>query len=398
MAKNYFKSYIWLLETLQSKGPVTLKELQDLWMRSSVNDEGRELAPRTFANHTAAIADIFGIDIVCNRSDNTYYIENESDLNGGGVREWLMEALSLNNLINESAGLRTRILFESEPSSHRFLSTIIRAIRDEKMIVVNYQAFTMHTNRDYLLEPYCLKEYKRRWYLFARHHLLLKNKEPHAFALDRMHSVTISEEVFKLPKSFDAQAFFSNRYGIAQFAGEKPARIKIKVGARQANYLRTLPMHPSQKETEQTDEYSIFTFRFAPNYDFIHDILAIGDEVEILEPAVLREDISRIVNNLKKKYAMEEPKVTKKKGVYLGMEPDDDYLYGTFSDTDALVDSEKVEDRIRMAKWGYGVDKLKDDPDPRVRLEVAKGQYYVQQFLNDPDPEVRAAARKIIGR
>ena len=135
MAKNYFKSYIWLLETLQAKGLVTLKELQDLWMRSSVNDEGRELAPRTFANHTAAIADIFGIDIVCNRSDNTYYIENESDLNGGGVREWLMEALSLNNLINESAGLRTRILFESEPSSHRFLSTIIRAIRDEKIIV-----------------------------------------------------------------------------------------------------------------------------------------------------------------------------------------------------------------------------------------------------------------------
>ena len=157
MAKNYFKSYIWLLETLQAKGPITLKELQDLWMRSFVNDEGRELAPRTFANHTAAIADIFGIDIVCNRSDNTYYIENESDLYGGGVREWLMEALSLNNLINESAGLRTRILFESEPSSHRFLSTIIRAIRDEKMIVVNYQAFTMDNNRDFLLEPYCLK-------------------------------------------------------------------------------------------------------------------------------------------------------------------------------------------------------------------------------------------------
>ena len=94
---------------------------------------------------------------------------------------------------------------------------------------------------------------------------------------------------------------------------------------------------------------------------------------------------------------MKEIKITKKKGVYLGLEPDDDYLYGTYTDADAMVDSEKVEDRIRMAKWGYGVDKLKDDPDPRVRLEVAKGEYYVQQFLNDPDPEVRAAARKIVG-
>ena len=61
MAKNYFKSYIWLLEMLQSRGNLTLAELQSLWRRSSVNDEGKELAPRTFANHVASIADIFGI-------------------------------------------------------------------------------------------------------------------------------------------------------------------------------------------------------------------------------------------------------------------------------------------------------------------------------------------------
>ena len=33
MAKNYFKSYIWLLEILQSRGRLTLKELQSLWLR-----------------------------------------------------------------------------------------------------------------------------------------------------------------------------------------------------------------------------------------------------------------------------------------------------------------------------------------------------------------------------
>ena len=57
MAKNYFKSYIWLLETLQSRGPLTLKEIKSLWLDSSVNDEGKNLATRTFANHIYAIAD-----------------------------------------------------------------------------------------------------------------------------------------------------------------------------------------------------------------------------------------------------------------------------------------------------------------------------------------------------
>ena len=91
-----------------------------------------------------------------------------------------------------------------------------------------------------------------------------------------------------------------------------------------------------------------------------------------------------------------ERKITPKKCIYLGRTPDDDFCYGAFSDTDALVDSENVEDRIRMAKLGYGVDVLKNDRNPRVRLEVAKGKYYVQQFIHDLDPLVRSTALKFV--
>ena len=300
MAKNYFKSYIWLLETLQSRGPLTLAQIKALWSRSSVNEVGSELATRTFANHIASIADIFGIDIVCNRRDNTYYIDNEDDLGGSGIHDWLMEALSLNNLINESAGLRSKLLFESEPSSHRFLTDIIRAIRDERMLEVNYQSFKMDEPRNFLLEPFCLKEYKRRWYLFARKHGI--DKEPHSFALDRINSVTVSEKPFTIPKSFNAQSFFSTRYGVLQYEGEKPAHIKLKVCARQANYFRTLPLHSSQKEVEKTTDYSIFAYYLTPNHDFIHDVLYYGDDVEVLEPMELRSAFETIVENIANKY------------------------------------------------------------------------------------------------
>ena len=93
---------------------------------------------------------------------------------------------------------------------------------------------------------------------------------------------------------------------------------------------------------------------------------------------------------------MEKRKITPKKGILVGRVIDDDFLYGSFSDTDALVDSENVEDRIRMAKMGYGVDKLVNDPDPRVRVEVAKGGYFTQELLKDESPEVRAAVQKYI--
>jgi len=93
MAKKYFKSYIWLLETLQSRGPLTLAQLRESWEHSAVNEDGRDLAPRTFANHVAAIADIFGIDITCDRRNNTYYIENDDDLDGNGLHSWMLDEL-----------------------------------------------------------------------------------------------------------------------------------------------------------------------------------------------------------------------------------------------------------------------------------------------------------------
>ena len=300
MAKNYFKSYIWLLETLQTNGPLTLAQIKDKWRVSAINEERNELAARTFSNHVQAIYDVFGIEIVCNRGNNTYSINNEEDLGGGGLRDWLMEALSLNNLINESAGLRSRLLFESEPSSHRHLKDIIRAIRDDRMVEVSYQGFSMDAPRDFLLEPFCLKEYKRRWYLFARKHGI--DKEPHSFALDRMNTVTVSEKPFTVPKSFDARSFFSTRYGVLQYEGEKPARIKLKVCARQANYFRTLPLHSSQKEMEKNAEYSIFSYYLTPNYDFIHDVLYYGDDVEVLEPKELRASIAKTIEKLNSNY------------------------------------------------------------------------------------------------
>lgn len=300
MAKNYFRSYIWLLETLRSRGPLTLAEIQSLWRRSAVNEDGRELAPRTFANHIASIGDIFGIDIVCDRRDNTYRIDNEDAIGGGGVRDWMMEALSINNLVNESAGLRSRIVFESVPSAHRFLSVVVRAIKEGRMLETNYQGFSMEVPRDFLLEPYCLKEYKRRWYLFACKHGI--DKEPHSFALDRMNSAAVSARPFTVPKGFDADEFFRTRYGVLKYDDDVPAAIRLKVAARQVNYFRSLPLHTSQQEVETTPDYSVFSYYLIPNYDFVHDVLYYGGEVEVLSPASLRKRIRVEVAKISKNY------------------------------------------------------------------------------------------------
>lgn len=301
MAKNYFKSYIWLLETLQSRGPLTLNEIRELWLRSSVNEDKKELAPRTFANHVAAIGDIFGIDIVCDRRDNTYRIDNEDDLGGNGIRDWLMEALSLNSLLNESAGLKDRVLFENVPSSYQFLSTIIQAIRDNRKLKVKYQGYTMEQDRVFEIEPYFVREFKRRWYLYG-HKDYDKDYKPHMYALDRMLEVEILDDTFKMPADADADVWFSSLYGVRKYENMKPQKVLLKVYGKQVQYFRSLPLHSTQEEIETKRGYSIFSYYLAPDYDFKQDILSYGNAVEVLEPLSLRGWFAKRINELNRMY------------------------------------------------------------------------------------------------
>lgn len=301
MAKNYFKSYVWLLETLQSRGPLTLKEIKALWLRSSVNDGGKELATRTFANHIASIGDIFGIDIECDRRDNTYHIVNTEDMDGSSLQAWMLDALCMNSLLSESAGLRDRIIFENVPSSHQFLTKLIQAIRDNRKVRVTYKGYSMGKEMTYELEPYFIREFKRRWYLYA-HKDYDKDYEPHMYALDRMSEMEVLAESFKMPETIDAGEWFSPLYGVRKYAGMKLEMVVLKVYGKQAQFFRSLPLHHSQEEIETQKDFSIFTYRLAPDYDFRQDILSFGDKVEVLKPEGLRNNIIEIIKSLTYKY------------------------------------------------------------------------------------------------
>lgn len=301
MAKNYFKSYIWLLETLQSRGPLTLNQIKDLWSRSSVNEDGKELATRTFSNHVAAIADIFGIDIVCDRRNNQYSIANSEDMDGTGIRSWMLDALSLNSLLNESAGMKNRIFFENVPSSHQFLTTIIQAIRDNRKLKVSYQGYTMEEEMTFEIDPYFIREFKRRWYLYG-HKEYDGNTEPHMYALDRMLDVDVMPDTFKMPEDLDAKEWFLSLYGVRKYRDMKREKILLKVYGRQVQYFRSLPLHSSQEEVETKHGYSIFSYYLAPDYDFKQDILSFGDSVEVLRPESLRRSFANIVRQMNERY------------------------------------------------------------------------------------------------
>ena len=287
MAKNYFDRYIWLIDTINRHGHISFKEISYLWAHSPINKLGENYLPeRTFHNHREAILETFGIEIKCDRSLG-YYIANSEDMEDDGIRQWLLNSLSLNNMMNESREMRDKILFEEIPSSQRWLTALVGAIKDGKTIEMTYQGFNSDAPSTFEAHPWCLKLFRQRWYLLARG---VNMQDPWIYGLDRIRAVKETKNPLKVPKKFKADEFFSHFFGII-VDERKPETIRLKVDASQVGYFESLPLHSSQRKIEQTEGYTIYEYKLVPTYDFEQEILRNGPNVEVLSPASFRDAI-----------------------------------------------------------------------------------------------------------
>lgn len=287
-----------MLDTIQRYGRITMAALKDEWRKSSVNDENKELAPRTFANYKQNIEDIFGIEIACDRATNEYYIVNEDNLDNNAIRDWMLNSLSLRNLLNESTGLHERIILEDVPSSHKFLTVIMNAMRDNRKIILSYKGYSMDDYKDMTVHPYSIRLFKRRWYLIGYSEY---SKGVRLYMLDRASGARIVEESFQMPEDFDAEVFFEDYYGVRKSEDAKE-KVVLKASARVRDLVRTVPLHRTQVEIETNPEYSVFEYSLRPNFDFKQEIISYLDALEVLEPKSLRQDIGSSVLNIYKKY------------------------------------------------------------------------------------------------
>lgn len=295
MAKNFFKRYIWLVDLINRRKYVSFKEISEAWMRSPLNETGDPLSERTFFNHKDAIAGMFGIEILNDRSLGFYI--GRSDVGSDETSDWMLHTLCLNNVLHENADMKDRILMEKVPSSERFLTDIISAMRDFRVISLCYQSFRHPEPFCFNVRPYCVKYLKQRWYLLGDSDLGLR-----IYSLDRFVDMEELEEHFEITKGFDAEEYFGNYFGV--IIGEEPEDVKIRVVPDQVKYFRTLPLHGSQRETVQEDGSSVFSYHIAPTFDFVQEILSHGADVEVLEPAELRESIADIVAGMASRYGL----------------------------------------------------------------------------------------------
>ena len=296
MGIDIFNKYIWLISTIRRRGKISLKELKELYESNFQISEGEKFNSRTFHRWREKISEIFSIDILC--SNHEYFIDNTNDLNGNNVRAWLMNTIATHNLITEHKNLRQRICVENYQTSDKFLYVIIYAMQDSLKINLSYKKFGIEEVTNMILEPYAIKSFKNRWYLLARH----EDKGLRTYAFDRIEDIHTTQERFVFSKDFSADAYFMNYYGVIADESKEPERIELKVYGKDVNYLRTLPLHFTQKEILSKEDYSIFSLYMGITYDFVQMLLTFNSSLEVLQPQSLQEEIINRLQDTLKRY------------------------------------------------------------------------------------------------
>ena len=73
--------------------------------------------------------------------------------------------------------------------------------------------------------------------------------------------------------------------------------LKLRVYGVQMEYMRMLPLHKSQSEVKSRyGEFAEFTYKVCLTPELKSKILALGPDVEVLEPAEYREEIKEAIN------------------------------------------------------------------------------------------------------
>lgn len=306
------RTCLWIVNTLERHKALTREEINDLWVHDVSISDGKDMERRTFYNYLLAISSLLKIVIECDKRDRFRY-KITARFDDDRTSKWLISSFATSEAVASSADIRERVLLEDIPSGYEYLNPIMEAMRTGRKITFEYQRFeegASHTVKN--AEPYCVKLYHQRWYVLVKEQRTLlvshdRIEEMHVYSLDRIRSLDVTNEGFEIDPLFDAKEYFRFAFGTRVEKDNPPCSVKLKVSAVQVPYLRTLPLHHSQREIETTAEYSIFELNVALTVELYLQILYYGSLVEVLEPEDLCDIIHVEVHKMAELYGIIEP-------------------------------------------------------------------------------------------
>lgn len=267
----------------------------------SVVDKGWSYTPRELHADIEQLREVFGVDILFHKGKDGYFIDESTE----AATDRLLDFLGLSQM-NEVASQVFKSSAEASPyvsyeheglwAGARWLPELLRAAREHRWVGFDYRKFDADQVKHYSLQPLLLKQYQGRWYLIGKQN----DGGDRTFGIDRIEALKVRDQVFT-PPADDPRTRFRHVVGLDHSRGVVET-VRFSCDAVQALYLKTLPLHKSQRIIRDGAHETVFEVKVIPNYEFIQRILMMGARVKIIQPASLATEVYSHLTDAAKQY------------------------------------------------------------------------------------------------
>ena len=181
--------------------------------------------------------------------------------------------------------------FPADPAkSEVMIQEILRALRQRKRIRLSYLRTYDGAITERVVEPHGLLCRLNNWYLTG---WCMKRRQRRVFLLLNIKDLTVLENSsYRLPPGFSLKEAYQNVWGTwTEDESGELERVRLRVRAGPAERFRHNLFHESQCTEELADGALEVTYRLAAAQEMIPWLMSWGDAIEVLEPAWLREEL-----------------------------------------------------------------------------------------------------------
>lgn len=193
------------------------------------------------------------------------------------------------------------VSFEQNPylKGLNHFTDLFNAIQNQQALLIEYQGFRQKEPSSIVFHPWHLKQYNNRWFLFGF------NEDYNSWsnlAIDRIISTFESEADYIQNRAINFEEFFVDIVGVSIDPRKSTEKILLKLTSRIWPYIKSNPLHGSQKVKSIKDDSVEIELNLQINYELVALLFSYKDAIEVLEPKALREKFKNISKSILDKY------------------------------------------------------------------------------------------------
>jgi predicted DNA-binding transcriptional regulator YafY len=175
---------------------------------------------------------------------------------------------------------------------------LCQALLSRKCVDMTYYSRPSDSSSERRVSPQRLIYYRDNWYLDAWCHL---RRGLRSFSIDAIQALAISAEPAIEVDEAELNRELESGYGI--FSGAETRQAVLRFSPQLARWVSRETWHPDQASEYDADGYYVLRVPYSQDTELVMDILKHGAEVEVLEPAELRQRVRQRIDAMRDLYA-----------------------------------------------------------------------------------------------